>query len=111
MDQADGGVDHGENEADAGKSMWGKKWNKRTVVGQLYKDRVQHEQERLIGEGLTPFAAYQPALTKVFEGLSEADRKSCAEQADKWNTGSWPRELQIVYVQLLSQTYLHTNVQ
>ena len=77
------------------KSVWGKRWNKRTVLGHLYKDRVEEQVENLVAERESPFKAYQQALTAVWESLTEREQKSCSEQAEAWNSGPWPRDLQI----------------
>ena len=74
--------------------MWGHKWNTRRVVGRIYREEVQQEVTKLVEEGQKPLTAYQPALTKVLEGLSDEDRKRCTDQAHTWNSGAWPRDLQ-----------------
>jgi hypothetical protein len=101
-DKGEGDADEGEGDADKGddedKSVWGKNWNRRTVAGYLYKDDVQREIERLIQEGHTNLSAYQPALTEVYQGLTEKEKRACARQAELWNKSIRPRDIQIEYV-------------
>lgn len=82
-----------------GRSVWGKTWNYRTVAGHIHKADVQKEVDQLVKDGgYTPMAAYQPALTAVYNQLSAEEKEICVQQAKTWNSGSWPRELQISYV-------------
>ena len=84
------------------KSVWGKKWNVRTVAEYIYKDEVQREYEKYIQDGRSALTAYQPALSHIFENLSEKEKENCEKKAEEWNSGVWPRDLQIscVHVQM-----------
>jgi hypothetical protein len=89
------GEDAGEDAGgDKDRSVWGKQWNARLVAGHQYKDLVQEGHEQLIKEGQTTFSAYQPALTRVMNGLSDEQIKECAEQVKAWNAGPWLKDLQ-----------------
>jgi hypothetical protein len=85
-----------------GNDMWGKRWTRRTAAGYLFKREVEEEMQSLIAAGShTHMSAYQPALTNVWNGLSEEDQARCDDEARKWNTEAWPREQQMEYVILL----------
>jgi hypothetical protein len=80
--------------------VWGKQWMRRTAAGHLFKNKVDEEMGRLVETGgHTHMMAYQPALTNVWNGLSEEDQVRCEDEAKRWNTGVWPRERQIEYVE------------
>jgi hypothetical protein len=88
-------VEGGDEKEDNGKMVWGKRWNARTVAGYQHADKVHDEVAKLLeAKEHSSFAAYQPALTRVWESLSETDKQHCADQAETWNTGQWPRKLQ-----------------
>jgi hypothetical protein len=79
--------------------VWGKRWTKRTAAGYLFKKEVQEEVEALVETGEHSYmSAYQPALTNIWDALSEEDQVRCSDEAQRWNTGVWPRERQIEYV-------------
>jgi hypothetical protein len=80
--------------------VWGKQWTQRTAAGHLFKNKVDEEMGRLVETGsYTHMMAYQPALTNIWNGLSEEDQVHCEDEAKRWNTGVWPRERQIEYVE------------
>ena len=80
--------------------VWGKRWTRRTAAGHLFKNKVDEEMGRLVETGgYTHMTAYQPALTNVWNGLSEEDQVRCEDEAKRWNTGVWPHERQIEYVE------------
>jgi hypothetical protein len=76
--------------------VWGKRWTQRTAAGHMFKEQVEEEMERLIRTSdHTHMSAYQPALTNVWNALSEKDKLHCKNEAAKWNTGEWPHERQL----------------
>ena len=76
--------------------MWGKRWTRRTVAGHRFKEKVDEELKNLVESGShTILTGYQPALTKVWNGLSKEVQEKCAEDAKKWTSGQYPAERQI----------------
>jgi hypothetical protein len=73
-----------------------KKYNQRSIIGVLHGEAVKKEREKLMEEGFTHLQAYQPALNRVIEGLSEAQQKECRAEAARLNTSVWPKDLQRV---------------
>ena len=91
-----GGDEKGDGDKKIGNQVWGKRWTRRTVAGYLFKGEIQEEMEKLIkDDDYTYMTAYQPALTNIWNGLSEEEQGQCDDQAKKWNTGAWPRDKQI----------------
>ena len=57
-------------------------------------DRVSEVQISLSGDGEQKgIASYRPALTKVFEKLSEEDREHCNKLSEEWNAEGIPDEV------------------
>jgi hypothetical protein len=71
-----------------------KKWNQRTIVGIMHKERVEEEMERMKREGKSHLEAYQPALTRVIDELDEEEKEACRLQVIQLNKGEWPKDLQ-----------------
>jgi hypothetical protein len=68
--------------------VWGKRWTKRTAAGYLFKDAVEEEMQKLLETSdYTNMTAYQPALTKVWDGLSKEEQELCDQEAKRWNSG------------------------
>jgi hypothetical protein len=73
---------------------FGKRYNQRNIVGALHGEALKREREKLMQEGFTHLQAYQPALNRVIEGLSEAQREECRAEAARLNDSVWPKDLQ-----------------
>jgi hypothetical protein len=77
-----------------------KRYNQRNIIGVLHGEALKKEREKLMQEGSSHLQAYQPALNRVIEGLSEAQREECRAEAVRLNTSVWPKDLQRAWVQL-----------
>ncbi len=74
-----------------------RRWNARTVVGQLRRADVEREARRLSGAkpgDETYFKYYQRALNNVFASLTEAQQDDMANVAHEWTNISPPPEVQ-----------------
>ena len=71
-----------------------KKYNRRSIVGVMHGDVLKKEMEKLREEGFNHLQAYQPALNRVIEGLSEVQREECRAEVARLNTSVWPKDLQ-----------------
>jgi hypothetical protein len=69
-----------------------KSWTAKSVCGQIFAERVGIEHKKLSEE--KAIGKYTPALSSVFENLSEAEHKQCEEFAVEWNTKALPDEVQ-----------------
>jgi hypothetical protein len=71
-----------------------KKWNQRTIVGVMHKEKLEQEMEKMKQEGKTQLEAYQPALTRVIDELNDEEKEECRLQVIRLKNGVWPKDLQ-----------------
>ena len=71
-----------------------KRWNQRTIIGVMHKEKLEEEMKKMKEEGKTHLEAYQPALTHVIAGLDDQEKEECRLEALRLNTGVWPKDLQ-----------------
>jgi hypothetical protein len=92
-----------EDDGKAGDSegfAWTGNYNRRTVCAELYKDDLKTIiDKRTAGkpsarEGPDRLAAYQEALTILWNRLSPEKQKECSDTATKWNKAKSPPEMQ-----------------
>ena len=69
-------------------------WTAKTVCGNIHSDRVSDVQIQLSGGGEKNLAQYCPALTEVFDSLSDEERKHCEKLAGEWNHSQLPEDVQ-----------------
>jgi hypothetical protein len=72
-----------------------KAWNAKSVCRYIFTDRISDEQKKLSDQGEKDIGKYQPALTSIFDALSEAELKTCQDLAVEWNTKGLPEEIQM----------------
>jgi hypothetical protein len=68
------------------------------VCSHLFAGRISDEQKSLSDGGEKDIGKYRPALTTVFEQLSEAELQQCEDVAVEWNTNGLPDEVQRKWV-------------
>ena len=68
------------------------------MCSHLFAGRISDEQKSLSDGGEKDIGKYRPALTTVFEQLSEAELQQCEDVAVEWNTNGLPDEVQRKWV-------------
>jgi hypothetical protein len=61
-------------------------WTAKSMCSHLYVDRISDEQKCLSRNGEKDIGKYCPALTSVFESLTDQQVKECEDHAAEWNT-------------------------
>ena len=69
-------------------------WNAKSVCTYIFVERIFNEQKRLSDGGEKDVVKYHPALSNIFEELSEVDLKQCEDLAVEWNSRALPDEVQ-----------------
>jgi len=64
------------------------------VCTYIFAERISDEQKRLSDGGEKDIGKYHPALSNIFEELSEAELKQCEDLAVEWNSKALPDEVQ-----------------
>ena len=59
-----------------------------------FAEHISDEQKRLSDGGEKDIGKYRPALSNIFEELSEAELKQCEDLAVEWNSRALPDEVQ-----------------
>jgi hypothetical protein len=67
----------------------------KSVCSHLYVDKISDEQKHLSGNGEKDIGKYHPALTSVFESLTNQQVKKCEDCAAEWNTSPLPDHVQL----------------
>lgn len=69
-------------------------WTAKSVCSHLHAERISHEQKSLSDNGEKNIGKYRAALVKVFDALSDAEKKECEKTAAEWNTTDLPDDVQ-----------------
>jgi hypothetical protein len=78
-------------------------YNRRIVCGQWYKAEIkaimkEQHKDSVDGDDGDPatkrITAYQSALSKVWNSLSDEDKQRCKDTAELWNKGKSPPDVQ-----------------
>ena len=64
------------------------------MCSHLHAERISHEQKSLSDNGEKDIGKYRAALVKVFDALSDAEKKECEKTAVEWNTTDLPDDVQ-----------------
>ena len=92
---ASGNTKEAKSKSDTrGHSMSSRAWTAKSVCCHVFSDRISDEQKRLSDGGEKDIGKYKPALSSVFDALTEAELKQCEDFAEQWNTNPLPDDIQ-----------------
>ena len=69
-------------------------WTAKSVCGRIHSDRVALVQIGLSATGEKELSKYRPALTSVFDELSDEDKQHFDRLATEWNKLRLPEDVQ-----------------
>ena len=69
-------------------------WTAKSVCSHLHAEHISHEQRSLLDNGEKDIRKYRAALVKVFDALSDVEKKECEKTTVEWNTTDLPDDVQ-----------------